>query len=108
MQPRRLTAVELELEQIAGRKLGITNLETRNSDRLDFHEVGVASIKAALLEAYELGRSSVYTKPTITRCPDCNAPTHASEGDDHGRCAGCSSRTVYRPDGTPVKVSVPE
>lgn len=26
---------------------------------------------------------------TIDRCPNCNAPTHATEGDDLGRCATC-------------------
>lgn len=30
-------------------------LETRNSDSLDFHEVGVAGIKAALAAAYAAG-----------------------------------------------------
>lgn len=32
-------------------------LESRKRDCLDFHEVGVWGIKAALLEAYEAGRS---------------------------------------------------
>jgi hypothetical protein len=26
---------------------------------------------------------------TITRCPDCDEPTHATESDDTGRCARC-------------------
>jgi hypothetical protein len=43
---------------IAERYLGIETLETRNTDSLDFHELGVASIKAALEAAYEAGRSS--------------------------------------------------
>lgn len=33
----------------------LTTLETRNRDELDFHEVSVWGIKAALLSAYELG-----------------------------------------------------
>ena len=43
---------------IAERHLGIETLETRNTDSLDFHELGVASIKAALEAAYEAGRSA--------------------------------------------------
>ena len=31
-------------------------LETRNSDRLDFHDVAVWAIRDALAEAYEAGR----------------------------------------------------
>ena len=40
---------------IAKRELRIETLETRNSDRLDFHEVSVASIKKALEAAYHEG-----------------------------------------------------
>ncbi len=43
---------------IAERHLGIDTLETRNADSLDFHELGVASVKAALEAAYEAGRSA--------------------------------------------------
>jgi hypothetical protein len=39
-------------------ELCIETLETRNSDRLDFHEVSAASVKAALLAAFEAGRES--------------------------------------------------
>ncbi|MET4129959.1 hypothetical protein ACSSV6_003221 [Roseovarius sp. MBR-38] len=34
----------------------IETLETRNSDRLDFHDVAVWAIRAALEEAFEAGR----------------------------------------------------
>ena len=34
----------------------IETLETRNSDRLDFHDVAVWAIRAALEDAYEAGR----------------------------------------------------
>jgi len=44
--------------RIAKTELGIETLETRHRDRLDFHEVSVASVKAALLAAFEAGRSS--------------------------------------------------
>ena len=45
------------IETIAETFLAIPTLKVRNSDRLDFHEVGVTSLRAALLAAYELGRS---------------------------------------------------
>jgi len=44
--------------RIAKTELGIETLETRHRDRLDFHEVSVASVKAALLAAFEAGRRS--------------------------------------------------
>lgn len=46
------------LEQIAKKTLGLETLETRNSDRLDFHDLNVASIKAALLAAYQAGQQT--------------------------------------------------
>ncbi len=46
------------LERIARAKLGIEALETRRSDELDFHEVAVWSIRAALEAAYEAGRAA--------------------------------------------------
>ena len=35
---------------------GLETLQTRNSDRLDFHEVAVWSLVDALRAAYELGK----------------------------------------------------
>ena len=46
------------LDQIAKQTLGLETLETRNRDRLDFHDLNVASIKAALLAAYQAGQQS--------------------------------------------------
>jgi hypothetical protein len=46
------------VEEIAKRVLGLENLETRMSDNLDFCELGVWSIKAALVEAYRAGQRS--------------------------------------------------
>lgn len=43
------------IDIIAQQKLGIKTLETRNSDRLDFHDCGVASIKSALEAALKAG-----------------------------------------------------
>jgi hypothetical protein len=46
------------LDRIAKQTLGLETLETRNSDRLDFHDLNVASIRAALLAAYQAGQQS--------------------------------------------------
>ena len=43
------------LEIIAQKKLGIKTLEVRNSDSLDFYDLGVASIRDALEEALKIG-----------------------------------------------------
>ena len=43
------------LKSIAKDVLNIDQLETRNSDSLDFHSLAVWSIKEALERAYELG-----------------------------------------------------
>ena len=45
-----------EIERIAKDFLGFETLEIRNSDRLDFHDVGVGGVKAALEAAYNAGR----------------------------------------------------
>ena len=41
---------------IATRHFCIETLETQNSDRLDFHDVAVWAMRAALEAAYEAGR----------------------------------------------------
>lgn len=46
------------LEEIVQDELGIETLETRFGDSLDFHEVSVWSLEAALIKAYELGKES--------------------------------------------------
>ena len=43
------------LAQIAQEHLFIETLETRNHDRLDFHDVGVWCVKSALVAAYQAG-----------------------------------------------------
>ena len=42
--------------EIAQRRLFLETLETRNSDRLDFHDVAVWAIRDALAEAHEAER----------------------------------------------------
>jgi hypothetical protein len=51
-------ALENLLQQIALDHLFIESLVTRNSDRLDFHEVSVWAVKSALMAAYEAGRQA--------------------------------------------------
>jgi hypothetical protein len=51
-------AMKKLIEQIAKDHLHIDNLETQNLDRLDFHEVAVWNIRAALEAAYNAGRTS--------------------------------------------------
>ena len=47
--------------EIAQRRFFIETLETRNRDRLDFHDVAVWAIRDALAEAFEAGRRSAET-----------------------------------------------
>lgn len=49
-------ANEQIIQKIAADHLSIDNLETRNSDSLDFHEVSVWGIKSALQAAFDAGR----------------------------------------------------
>ncbi|WP_323033223.1 DUF6900 domain-containing protein [Paracoccus sp. (in: a-proteobacteria)] len=46
---------------IAQRRFFFETLETRNRDRLDFHDVAVWAIRDALEEAFEAGRRSAET-----------------------------------------------
>lgn len=50
------------IDQIARQTLGLETLETRNSDQLDFQDLHVASIKAALLAAYQAGQQNGSSK----------------------------------------------
>ena len=54
---RRNTAQTLDalLTRIAQEHLFIETLETRNHDRLDFHDVGVWCVNSALMAAYQAG-----------------------------------------------------
>ena len=44
------------LLEIAAKHFGLETLETRNSDGLDFHDVAVWSIRAALEAAFAAGQ----------------------------------------------------
>jgi len=47
--------VNKELDRIARDVLGLDTLETRKSDRLDFHDLAVWKIREALADAYLAG-----------------------------------------------------
>ena len=47
-----------ELEQIAKEHLVVDTLETRKRDSLDFYDVSVWGIEAALIAAYRLGQKN--------------------------------------------------
>ena len=47
------------IEQIARQHLGFETLDERKSDSLDFRDVSVWSVEAALRAAYEAGAASV-------------------------------------------------
>jgi hypothetical protein len=49
-------APETLILEIATRHFFVETLETRNSDQLDFHDVAVWAMRAALEDAYEAGR----------------------------------------------------
>ena len=46
------------LDHIAQTILGLETLDTRNSDRLDFHDLAIWNIKAALQAAFEAGQEA--------------------------------------------------
>ena len=50
------TSPDVLLLDLARKHFLLETLETRNSDSLDFHDVAVWAIRAALEEAYEAGR----------------------------------------------------
>jgi hypothetical protein len=54
------------LLDIAQRHLFLETLETRNRDRLDFHDTAVWAIRSALEAAYEAGRrAGEVSAPTL-------------------------------------------
>lgn len=58
-------ARDAELLEIAQRQFRIETLETQNWDRLDFHDVAVWAIRAALEEAFEAGRRAGSAKTQL-------------------------------------------
>ena len=58
------TARDAQLMEIAERHLFLETLETRNWDRLDFHDIAVWAIRSALEAAFEAGRRAGAETPT--------------------------------------------
>jgi hypothetical protein len=58
MTKQAAKTLDQQLQQIALDHLFIETLETRNSDRMDFHEVSVWGVKSALMAAYVAGRQA--------------------------------------------------
>jgi hypothetical protein len=56
---------------IAKEHLSIEILETRRSDSLDFHDVSVWGVRAALEAAYKAGANAERNAPTITVLENC-------------------------------------
>ena len=57
------------LARIAQEHLSIETLETRNHDRLDFHDVGVWCVKSALMAAYQAGLAAGQSAAKATGQP---------------------------------------
>ena len=68
------TALDVLFETIAREVLDIPTLATRGRDALDFHEVGVLSIKEALHLAYFAGCAA--TAKQIASSPTTNTGDH--------------------------------
>jgi len=62
-QPQPTQPTTATLEQIAREKLGIATLETQRSDSIDFHEVAVWQLRAALEAAFEAGKATKESAP---------------------------------------------
>lgn len=59
MSQATMTQHSATLEQIARKHLGLETLQTRRSDQLDFHDLAVWSIEAALQAAFEAGQGAM-------------------------------------------------
>lgn len=58
------------LARIASQKLGFETLETRNSDSLDFRDVGVWCVREALEEAFRAGVAAASQCPAECKGED--------------------------------------
>lgn len=70
------------LAEIAKRVLGVPTLEVRQSDTLDFHDLGVAALRRALVEAFESGAlTASENAPASAACPRSTGDQVRSGGD---------------------------
>lgn len=58
MKPKHQRRTAAIIEDIAKKELGIQTLETRRMDSLDFHDLAVWQVKAALEAAYRAGQAA--------------------------------------------------
>lgn len=63
-KPTLSAAAQGQLDEIAVMVLGLETLETRGQDCLDFHELAVWQIQAALEAAYLAGMVDHYRRAT--------------------------------------------
>jgi hypothetical protein len=61
-----MNQIDTILTLIAQKNLGIETLETRKSDRLDFHDVAVWCLRDALEAAFKAGVEMGYRMPKAT------------------------------------------
>lgn len=59
--------LQAQLEAIAAKHLRIDTLQTRMMDSLDFHEVSVWSLEAALKAAFEAGQAQARRPSRLTK-----------------------------------------
>ena len=99
------------LQQIAAEELHIPTLDTRHSDALDFHEVHVAGLQAALTRAYEAGAQAMLdafeqgaqARQRSTAVPPADASCHVRFGDAvYGPPFAAEDIEHVYPDGTPL------
>jgi hypothetical protein len=64
------------IDEIARKHLSIETLRTRNSDSLDFHDVGVMGVTAALRAAYEAGLHSATAPQPLILLQDISVAMH--------------------------------
>lgn len=62
MKNQRRKPLEKVIEDIAREKLDVQTLETRRSDSLDFYDVAVWQLRAALEVAYRAGLAAAKDK----------------------------------------------
>lgn len=58
MDHEKMLAQSLAVNKIAFDFLGVKTFDVRNSDQLDFYDLSIGSIKAALDAAYEAGHTN--------------------------------------------------
>ena len=61
--------VRVVLERLAQYYLAIGSLHSANSDRLDFHDVGVVGLRKALYAAYLMGKAVQHGSHQLTDSP---------------------------------------